>query len=42
MGITYASQKEFFIKELDQDEVFEDTWKSEKVVWLDYVRNDVF
>ena len=40
IGTTYGSQKEL-LNESDHDEVFEDTWESQKDGWLDYVKNEV-
>ena len=41
IGTTYGSQKEL-LNESDHDEVFEDTWESQKDGWFDYVKKRGF
>ena len=41
IGKTFKLQKELLKTEMNQDEVYSDTWKDKKSEWLDYVKNDV-
>ena len=40
IGTTYTLQKEY-LKKLNLDEVFEDTWQNQAIEWIIYVKNDV-
>ena len=41
IGESYKLQKNLLKKELEHDEIFEDTWESRENEWLPYVKNDV-
>ena len=41
IGVVCSLQKDIFKKEMDHDEVFEDTLMNKKHEWKDYVKNDV-
>ena len=40
-GKSYKSQKSLLKKELEHDEIYEDTWEARENDWLLYVKNDV-
>ena len=41
IGESYKLQKSILKKELEHDEVYEDTWEARENEWLPYVKNDV-
>ena len=41
LGKTFKLQKELLKTEMNQDEVYSDTWKEKKHEWLDCVKNVV-
>ena len=41
IGESYKLQESLLKKELEHDEVFEDTWEDKENEWLPYVKNDV-
>ena len=41
VGESYNLQKSLLKKELEHDEIFEDTWEARENEWLPYVKNDV-
>ena len=41
LGKTFILLKELIKTEKNDDEVFSDTWKDKKDIWIDYVKNDV-
>ena len=41
IGESYKLQKSLLKKELEHDEIYEDTWEEKENEWLPYVKNDV-
>ena len=41
IGESYKLQKSLLKKELEHDEIYEDTWEAKENEWLSYVKNDV-
>ena len=41
IGESYKLQEKLLKKELEHDEIFEDTWEARENEWLSYVKNDV-
>ena len=41
IGESYKLQESLLKKELEQDEIYEDTWEENENEWLPYVKNDV-
>ena len=41
IGESYILQESLLKKELEHDEIFEDTWEERENEWLPYVKNDV-
>ena len=41
LGESYKLQKSLLKKELEHDEIYEDTWEARENEWLPYVKNDV-
>ena len=41
IGKSYKLQKSLLKKELEHDEIYEDTWEAKENEWLPYVKNDV-
>ena len=41
IGKSYKLQESLLKKELEHDEIYEDTWESKENEWLPYVKNDV-
>ena len=41
IGESYKLQESLLKKELEHDEIYEDTWEEKENEWLPYVKNDV-
>ena len=41
IGESYKPQKKLLKKELEHDDIYEDTWEARESEWLPYVKNDV-
>ena len=41
IGESYKLQESFLRKDLEHDEIYEDTWEEKENKWLPYVKNDV-
>ena len=41
IGISYKLQENLLKKEIEHDDIYEDTWEAKENEWLPYVKNDV-